>query len=172
MKQDTESVTDPQWIDLSTLESKRRTFRNLLIASMAFSIAAVVARGMSGLPDSVLLALDFEAEMVPQWRMFLAGLIAIAIVAITAWGLYDLWHYRRSGVPKFFGPTLLPLLLLVPGPYVTSRFSEYLYLLGLVACGMLLFMCLTQPDVFEPATAESGGPTTVPPLAANETKAT
>jgi len=172
MTQGTEPLVETQWIDLTTRGARRKTFRNLLIASIGFSIAAGVARSLGGLPESVLMALDFEAEMIPPWRMTVVGLMALAIFLVMVWGIYDLWRYRRSGVPKFFGPMLLPVFLLLPGPNVTPPLSGYLYLLSSIACGMLLFMCLTQPDVFEPATADSVRPPATPPVAANETKAT
>lgn len=165
MPHDNESTTET-WLNISSIEAKRGTFRNLLVACLGLSITAGVLQNFFGLPEGILMAVAFEEEMMPQWRLAVGGLAALVLFGVVIWGAFDLWRYRRSGVAKFFALYFLPVFLLFPGTVVSTPLVNFLYQLGNLVAGLLLFMCLTQPEIFqakpEPVASTNSGPNSSP----------
>lgn len=139
-------------VDVTTLEARRRTLRLLLKVFLGLLAASLVAEGVFSLPESMQLAQDMEIDMVPQWR-FVAGIITgIAVLGAALWGLYQLWHYRRSGLWWFTLPWLFPLFLVVSTPSVSTAISDYVDGLLAVCVGSVLILCLAMPDTLSDST--------------------
>jgi hypothetical protein len=157
-------------IDLSDMESRRRTFRRLLMAFVGLVALGFVLAMFSQLPDSVQMAVAFESEVMPAWRFWVLAIVYIGLFALTVWALVDLWQFRAIGIAKFMTAVFVPEFLVNPLPTVETPLSAYLIGMGHIVTGMVLFMCWTQPELFGLTAGASKSTTPAAPPATTEPK--
>lgn len=136
-------------IDLSTNDAKKRTFRKLLIALIASVLGAITLGIVYPLPEGLQIAMDLESEMVAPWKTTLALIGALALLGTQAWAIFELWHFKASGLAKLAMATFAPFFLLETGPSVSNPLGFYVESLSSILTGMVLLMGWALPSIFQ-----------------------
>ena len=149
---------DEPLIDLSTDAGKRKTFRRLLLALIATFGGSLAASAVGKLPEGIEIALALEDEMIPPWKSTFAFLIALTLLGVLVWSLYELWNFRESGLPKLLLVAFAPYFLIATTPSVVTPLSDNLTCVSYVLMGLVLLMGWSTPDIFQAQPRTQGSP--------------
>jgi hypothetical protein len=142
-----ESTTNT-FFDLSNPESRRREFRRLLIVAAVCWGASLVVGFVIPASQQIQEACTAEIEMVPEWRVWTAIAALLALVAVSAFGLYRLWHFKPDGAGYLAFSLFFPFFIFMPFSVVSSPFQFYVDAVSNLVMGMLLFAAWSNPGLF------------------------
>jgi hypothetical protein len=148
----TEASNNDTFLDFSTRESRRRTFRKLVILALGCVLTSWVAFYTAPVASKVQAMCDAEIESIPEWRFWTGMAASIGLIACGLYGLYRLWMFKADGAGYVAFATFFPMFMWVPLTVAFSPFGAYVDEITNVVLGMLLFASWSMPDVFDSAT--------------------
>lgn len=157
-------VENSQVVDLSKRDARKQAFRKLLLA-MTAAVVGCFALGVFAFgqnPETIQMALDLEYESVPPWKANIEMIVAVVLLGVLAWAVYQLWNFRSSGLPALAVATFAPFFLVQTTASVSTPFVSYLLTVQNVLTGMVLCMGWASPGIFDATggNAVSDGSTT------------
>lgn len=142
--------TSGPFINLSTRETRRRTLRTMLKTVLVLFVLWVVVSWVVPLPQDLQAAADQHMQSLPQYRFWTGVVIGLGLIVSGVAGIYQLWKFKAEGVIWLAFSVYAPAFLAFPVATAESAAAAYLGSLGDIVVGMILFLCWTQPDMFEP----------------------
>jgi len=137
------------WLDTSTQEGRRKTLRMLVKAVVGLWVAAIAIELLWGLPEDVRTAVDRQWDSMTSRQVWTMGIMLVVISCSSIYGIYRTWRFQSDG-PFFFaiGQFCPPAWKFASA---STPAADYFWHLATACVGMLLFLCWTQPDVFDTA---------------------
>lgn len=147
------------WYDISTREDRRRVLRTLIKVIAALIVLCMVSDLWWPLPESLEQAVTQQLDALPKRKFWIGMTIGYGLLGFALLGLWQLWNFRPHGATFVAMYVFFPPFFVFPVAYTYAPPAGYFNDLASLATGMLLFLCWTQPDVFEPE-PQANAPTT------------
>lgn len=153
-----DSTATKPWYDISTRDSRRQTLRTLIKAVIVLTALWGISDVLWPMPEPFERAFNQQWESMPTRRFWIGTTIGVGLIGLGLAGLWKLWNYRSEGVVFLAIYAFFPPAMAMPITVALTSASAYFGSLADIAIGMILFLCWTQPDVFEPeaSTTDAG----------------